>query len=442
MKQAFQDAKSICKTILRNGYDAHVINMPLQVKLANPTDPIQIDIACEPDFATLQKLFPNIVANENRNYVGCLVEEQYTFHFYPMEMEDSTHPERALLRIAPRMVQHINFADRVDNYLSRFRNTEEEHAFAGFENFSSGAISFAGLPDEMLRSNYLLGIRALRFAANYNLPITPNTWVAIVRASSRILDYVPTLQIMDEWRKVSAEAMWKFVKLMYDTQILHGVVPEVASLSCLYHEKNDDGEQETIFEHTIECMRRYPEEEFRHDWFGTLAMFFHDVGRLYTAQFHDNEWTFYQHHRVGAKVTRKILRRLHFIAEDIDLICHLVRYHMRFHFMLTDRGIRRFKALDEYPRLIEMTKADIKSRDGGYTYFNHNMKYLERAETPEQMLEPLLNGNEIMQYTALPPGPMIGVLREALLQAQISGEVEDTQSAVEFVRAYAQKSVG
>ena len=83
---------------------------------------------------------------------------------------------------------------------------------------------------------------------------------------------------------------------------------------------------------------------------------------------------------------------------------------MRFHFMLTDRGIRRFKALDEYPRLIAMSRADIQARDGSYTYFNHNMKYLERAETPEQMLEPLLNGNEIMSETKLAPGPLVGVI--------------------------------
>ncbi len=441
MKNAFIDAVGICKTILRNGYDAHVINAPLQEKLMDPKGPIQIDIACEPDLATLQKLFPSMEEPKVAGYVGFMQCEEVAFHFYPLPVEDASHPERALLRIAPRMVQNVDFSQRIDSYLSRFRSVEEEDAHAGFEDMKCGSIAFVGLPDEMLRSNYLMGIRALRFAANYDLPIMPNTWVAIVRASSRILDYVPTEEIMNEWRKVPAESMWKFVKLLYDAHILQGLVPEVASLTCIKQTK-DDGGEETVFSHTLECMRRYPEEEFHHDWLGTLAMFFHDVGKLYAAQFHDGQWSFYQHHRVGAKVTRKILRRLHFFPEDIDLICHLVRYHMRFHFMLTDRGIRRFKALDEYPRLMEMTRADIKSRGGSYTYYNHNIKYLERAETPEQMLEPLLNGNEIMQHTALPPGPIIGVLRDALLQAQVAGEVEDTDGAIAFVRSHARREVG
>ncbi len=442
MKQAFLDAKGICKTILRNGYDAHIINAPLQARLMNPNAPKEIDIACEPDFATLQKLFPNMQPNENPSYTGCLQEEGHTFHFYPIPNDDATHPERIQIKIAPRMVENVDFPTRIDTYLSRFRSNEEEDAYAGFEDISSGAISFAGIPDEMLRSNYLLGIRALRFAANLDIPITPNSWVAIVRASSPILDYVPVQEIMNEWRKVPANRMWKFVKLMYDAHILQGLVPEVAALSCITQKINDDGSYDSVFSHTISGMRYYTEEEFCNDWLGTMAMFFHDVGKLYAAQYHGEEWTFYQHHRIGSKVTRKILRRLHFLAEDIELICHLVRHQIRFQSMLTDRGIRRFKALDEYPRLMEMTKADLKSRNGSYTYFNHNIKYLERAETPEQMLEPLLNGNEIMQHTSLPPGPMIGVLREALLQAQIAGEVSDNESAVAFVRGYAQKQVG
>ena len=244
---------------------------------------------------------------------------------------------------------------------------------------------------------------------------------------------------MDEWRKVAAESMYLFVKYLFETHLLQGLIPEVAALSCLRHYRNKKStETEDLLTHTIACMRYYAEGSFHYDWLGTMAVMFHDVGKLYTAEYIDGDWTYYQHHRVGAQVTRKILRRLHFAAEDIDLICHLVRYHMHFHFMMTDRGIRRFMALDEYPRLIEIAKADIQARDDVYTSFNHNMKYLNRAETPEQMLEPLLNGNEIMQEARLKPGPLVGLIRDALLQAQIAGDVTDVESAKLFVKKYAE----
>ena len=318
-------------------------------------------------------------------------------------------------------------------------NTNDPEA-KEFEDFDkAGSVKLVGLPSKTLAKNYLLAIRALRYAANFDLPVNPHTWVSIIQSANRILDYVPAREIMEEWRKVAAESMWKFVQLLFEAQLLHGLMPEIAALSCIKQERNDDGDIESVFDHTIECMKRYPEEGFSMDWYGTLATMFHDVGKLYTAEHLNGRWTFYQHHRVGAGVTRKILRRLHFTSEDIDLICHLVRHHMMFHFMLTDRGIRRFKALPETERLIAMCRADIEARDGSYTYFNHNSKYLTRAETDELLLEPLLNGNEIMEYTSLPPGPAVGTIREALLKAQVAGEVTDRDSAIAFVKNYAAK---
>ena len=110
----------------------------------------------------------------------------------------------------------------------------------------------------------------------------------------------------------------------------------------------------------------------------------------------------------------------------------------RFQFMMTDKGIRRFKAQDEYPRLIEMSRANLKAREDNYTAFNHNNKYLERAEMPEQMLEPLLNGNEIMEHTGLKPGPHVGHIRQALLTAQIAGEVNTREEAIALARQHAE----
>jgi len=133
------------------------------------------------------------------------------------------------------------------------------------------------------------------------------------------------------------------------------------------------------------------------------------------------------------------LNRLHFPPEDIDLICTLVRDHMRPHFMLTDKGMRRLKAIDEYPRILEMVRADIKARNGSYREFNHNLKMFERADTPEDALEPLLNGRDIMQATGLNPGPTVGIIREELLKAQIAGDVTNLDEAKAFVKRYAQE---
>lgn len=437
MHQALKEAISICKTLLRNGYDAHVINAPLQDKFLENSKNPSVDIACEPGVDSLAKLFPGINVEKGERAMARFEENGIKFRFYPLESANSGHPEISLLRITPTMASQLAPKDRLNLRLCGFGSpAPTNNPYDGFENVTDGEIRLAGLPDETLRHNYLLAVRALRFAANFEVPIEANTWMAIVRASVRVMDYVPTKDIMDEWRKVAAESLHHFVRLLNDAHILQELIPEVAALTCVPQENAKGEKQTNVFEHTLECMKYYPEKNFHYDWLGTMAMMFHDVGKLFTAEYFDGHWTYYQHHRVGAKVTRNILHRLHFSTEDTDLICHLINHHMRFHFMMTDRGIRRFKALGHTDRFIAMAHADLEAREDSYTSFNHNMKYLERAETPEQMLEPLLNGNEIMEETKLNPGPLVGIIRDALLQAQKDGKVTTRDSALAFVREY------
>lgn len=437
MNQHLKDAVSICKTIMRNGYDAYVINSVLQDDLLNENPEAEVEIATELNFERLRRIFPQANETYDQNSIGTVKEGEGIFRFFPTDTSYAAHPDVSVVKVTPRILKKLEERQEIPFNMAcpYIPQDQAREAYDGFIDLNQGLIRFIGLPDETLKNNYLLGLRALRFAANFNLPIGPNTWIAIVRNTRRILDYVPISEIVEEWKKVEAENLWQFVRLLFDSQLLHGLIPELAALSRVEQIKNQSNEKETVLEHTLQIMRYYP-EQLPYDWYGTIACLFHDIGKLNTAEYVDDKWTFYQHHHVGAKITRKILKRLLFLPEDIDLICHLVREHMRFSFMLTDKGIRRFKSLDDYPRIIEIARANIKARDDNYTAFNHNMKYLEKADIPEEMSEPLLNGNEIMEFAGLKPGPMVGTIRDALLKAQIAGEVSSVPEAVDFVCTY------
>lgn len=437
MTEPFKEAVSICKTIIRNGYDAYVINAGLQSLTLDQDGGTELDIATDLDFNSLRKLFPSIQPSRETAVAGLLTEGGLTFRFYQTDVREGSHPDETTIKLTPRMLKKLEERDELSLALACPLVPPEGDRHDGFADFDKGLVQFVGLPDEALKRDYLRGVRALRFSANYGLPLDRNTRMAIVRANQLILDYVPVSDIMDEWRKIEAENLWKFVQLLFDTQLLHGLIPEVAALSRVTQMKNEHEEQ-TVLEHTFNLMKLYP-EELPYDWYGTLACLFHGVGKLYTAEFFQGKWTFHNYPRVGSKIVRKIMSRLRFLPEDMDLVCYLVRHHTRFHYMLTNRGIRRFKSLDEYPRLIEMARADVKARDGNYTEFNHNLKMLERAETPEENQEPLLNGNEIMEFNGLKPGPAVGVIREALLKAQIEGRVNSIPEAVEFVQSYKER---
>jgi len=440
MSQPFKDAVGFCKTIMRNGYDAYVINARLQALTLDETGNEQeLDICTEAGLDELQKYFPNIEDSQDKGILGYLVEGGVKYFFYPASTDEAAYTDEAVSAMTPRLLKKLE--QRGDIPLSAVCPfiPKAKDMYADFADFSEGQIRFKGLPDQALKKDYSLAYRALRFAANFDKEIEANSWAAIVRNVRRVLDYVPMSDFLDEWRKVEAESMHKFFSLLFDSMLLHGLIPEIAALSRVTQIKNpEEGTEEPVLTHTLNVMKAYP-EELPYDWFGTVACLFHDVGKLYTADFYDGQWHFLQHHRVGAKVTRKVLKRLRFEEQDIDLICELVQNHMRPQFMLTDKGIRRLRSLDEYPRIMEMVKADIKARDGSWREFNHNLKMAERADIPEDEIEPLLDGNRIMTITGLKPGPIVGQIREELLKAQIADDVMGEGDAEAFVKKYVKK---
>ena len=441
MSQPFKDAVGFCKTIMRNGYDAYVINVRLQALTLDETGTEkELDICTEAELSELQKYFPNLSPSVDKGILGTLTEGGVTYYFYPADVEDASYTDECVSSMTPRLLKRLEARgdiplSSVCPYIPRAKDM-----YADFADFSEGMIRFKGIPDQALKKDYSLAYRALRFAANFDKKIEANSWMAIVHNARRVLDYVPMADFLDEWRKVEAESMHRFFELLFDSMLLHGLIPEIAALSRVKQIRNADSDaEETALEHTFGVMRAYP-EELPYDWFGTVACLFHDVGKLYTAEYYEGRWNFLQHHRVGAKVTRKILKRLRFEEQDIDLVCDLVQNHMRPHFMLTDKGIRRLRSLDEYPRIMEMVRADIKARGGSWREFNHNLKMAERADIPEDEIEPLLDGNRIMELAKLKPGPAIGRIRDTLLKAQISNDVRSVEDAEQFVLSYVEEN--
>ena len=196
MHEAIKDAVTICKTLLRNGFDAHVINAPLQEELLSAKNSRNrtpaVDIACEPDFETLSKLFPKIESVPDGRALASLEENGIIFRFYPLESGDAGHPELSLLRVTPTMAMQMDPEKQRELRITAYGTPPAPAGpYDGFAAMEEGEIRLLGLPDITLRHNYLLAIRALRFAANFDLPIEKNTWMAIVRSSGRVLTMCP-----------------------------------------------------------------------------------------------------------------------------------------------------------------------------------------------------------------------------------------------------------
>ena len=96
---------TLCKAIMRNGYDAYAINAPLQGLIFEKTGVFDVDSACACDTETLFKIFPNAVPYTEEGAMAMLQENGVTLRFYSTDVEDASHPEMSQLRITPRLAR-------------------------------------------------------------------------------------------------------------------------------------------------------------------------------------------------------------------------------------------------------------------------------------------------------------------------------------------------
>ena len=288
------EAKSICKTILRNGYDTYLINPALQNEINELKNIKEISIACEVDLETLQKLFPNLEEGNDFGELATLKGESgFIFRFYYIDSSAEAHPDALRLHYTPRMLRQLEETNSklYEAVIGTANFMKSEDVFA---DLSCGYVKLEGIPRLTLQKNYALAIRALRKAANYDLPIEPNTWVAIVQSASMIADSVSGHTFMNEWRLVSAESMGRFFELLKESAILHGLIPELGALTAIKQQVAKGSEQEeSVFEYTIRCLKLYPEEILHHDWVGAVAVLLHAVGKPHAAERFANRWFFF-----------------------------------------------------------------------------------------------------------------------------------------------------
>ncbi|MBX4210871.1 HD domain-containing protein, partial [Candidatus Parcubacteria bacterium] len=156
-----------------------------------------------------------------------------------------------------------------------------------------------------------------------------------------------------------------------------------------------------------------------------LAALFHDIGKPPTRRKKGQEYTFYGHEVVGAKITRNILKRLKFSTDLIEQVTNLVRWHMFFSDTekITHSAVRRLVANVGQESVWDLMNVRVADRIGtGRPRENpyRLRKYKSMIETV--MRDPVtvgmlkIDGNRIMEIAKIPAGPKIGHILNALLE--------------------------
>ena len=323
--------------------------------------------------------------------------------------------------------------------LNKERFGELVDPFNGLADLEDGIIATPLEPEVTFSDDPLRMMRCIRFATQLNFQIEEETFDALQRMADRI-KIVSGERIKDELNKIILAPHPSIgFEYLQRSGLLMLVLPELAALDIV--ETKNGRAHKNNFYHTLEVLEHVVKSDTLNSSLSLRwAALLHDVGKTKSKRWDPAVgWTFHNHNLIGAKMVPVIFRRLMLPMDaKMKYVQKLVDLHMRPIAIaddeVTDSAVRRLMndAGEDIDDLMTLCEADITSKNEvRKKMFLENFRMVREklADLKEKdyvrLLQPVIDGNEIMELFHLRPSREVGVLKQFLKDAVLDNRVEN-----------------
>jgi poly(A) polymerase len=399
-------------------------------------EPEDYDVATSARPEQIERLFPKTFAVGKQFGVIIAVEQDHHFQIATFRAEsdyqDGRHPSQVTFSDAQADARRRDFTIN-----GLFYDPVRQQLFdwvGGEADLRKRIVRTIGPPQDRFSEDHLRLLRAVRFAAQLDFEIDPETLAAVQANAGKILT-VSAERVREELiRLFRPEHAGRGLDLLQESGLLQQILPEIAATS--HCEQSSDYHPEgSVYNHIRLMLSLLPADASASlPW----TVLLHDIGKVSTSERDPATGSihFYGHEKVSAEIAENLLQRLKFPRKQMDEIIACVRQHMQFKDVpqMRKATLRRLLLRPTFPLELELHRLDCLGSHNRLDNYQFLVNQAEQLKQQPSIRPPLITGDDLLAL-GLKTSPAVGALLAEIREKQLQDELKTREEALTWAIA-------